>query len=921
MLAEYLNTRVARRLYALFVIVAFTPVVILGIYAYLEVSGYLIATSEDRLREESKSVGMDMLGQLTELSRELRAEGWRGEQPAPMTGTADRAAGSFLQIRRVPVDALGLTTQQRAQLQAGGAVLRTPSWERASLLLPLPEQAEALEGTLRPGALLPPFSLGLAYCLFETNGQRFGCSADAATPPPSLPAPLDRHSGTLSMDIGGEPFLAGHWQVPLSDSYAHDGLSVMSHIRKRDALAALAHFQRVFPAVLALALVMAVWLAMGQIRRQMRPLEALAGASMRIGRGDFDGRVSAGEGDEFADLARVFNSMAAGLQRKFKLLGSLAALDRMVLTNGAMDDIISTALSSLPGATSCEAAGVLVLREPAGQECGRLHYSLPSQNVSAASVVVPLDDENPALRKNNEPWIACPPAQLDAPFAGPFVDEGLRSIWLLPISVQGDTRAVLMLCYRVSPDHLEEALQAARSIADRLASAESNNLFEEELYRKEHFDTLTGLPNRSLLRDRVQEVLGIADRDHGSFALLLIDLDRFSELNESMGHGSGDAVLREIARRLLVHMNGLHTVAHLGADQFVVLVNEIKRGDEGDVLGRIADELLAVVAEPMTLGEREVDLCGTIGIAVHASSSGGFDTLLSHAEAAMRQAKRLRPGTYRFHSRELDGRAQERFERAQQLSRALGQEEFLLYYQPKVTAGSRRIVGAEALVRWQPEGQKLVSPGLFLPLIDELGLTTDLGAWVTETACRQLALWDRQGLQLPSISVNVAPRQFLEGDLLSCVRSALANSGLQPERLEVEILEETAFDESHVARAALDELRAMGVSIALDDFGTGYSSLSYLVDIPARVIKLDRSFVMNLTTDERQRGIVKAIIDLARRLDLEVVAEGVEDQEQWAQLHSMGCDIIQGFFFSPPVPADAFADMLRNEHVASATTA
>jgi len=774
----------------------------------------------------------------------------------------------------------------------------------------LPDRTEVFEGVLSPDALWPDTFHGRPFCLLDTTGQSIYCSPEAPALESEWPIILDQHSGTLSLLVGGEPFLAAYWRVPLDIYFAHDDIAVLSLLPKRDALAVVARFQKVFPAVLGLALVMAIWFAMSQIRRQMQPLEALMDASVRIGRGDFDTRVNPTHQNEFADLSSVFNRMAAGLRRKFSLLETLAALDRAVFSNVDTSQIIQTAISSLPSAASCEDAGLLVPRRSPDGESGRLYYRLSSHGTEIMDTVVSLDPTLLSALTVEQPWLECPEDLLDSEFMEPFVSCGLRSVWLLPVVVDGKSVATLMLCFESTPEHLDDALQAGRGIANRLASAESNLLWEKELYRKVHFDALTGLPNRFLLRDRVEQAVAGAIRDGRSFAFLLLDLDRFREINDSIGHATGDAVLIEVSRRLRSRTRQVDTVARLGGDEFVILLTDLERGHEDSVVSGIAEDLLAQVAQPISLPDREVDVGATIGISVYPSASDRFEDFLKSAEAAMYEAKRLRSGSYRFHSSDIEQRAQQRFERIQQLQRALEREEFLLHFQPKVEASTGRIVGAEALVRWRPLGQDLIPPGSFLPLVDEIGLTTDLGAWVLRTACRQLAEWDRLGLQLTTVSVNVSPAQFLEGDLLSTVRSALDASGLTPDRLELEILEETAFDVSGVAGAKIDELRALGVGIALDDFGTGYSSLSYLVEIPAQVIKLDRAFVKRLAVDERQAGIVGTIITLVKNLDMQVVAEGVEDGEQWAVLEKMGCDLIQGFLFSPPLPPNEFATLL-----------
>ncbi|OYZ57938.1 MAG: hypothetical protein B7X81_05370 [Hydrogenophilales bacterium 17-61-76] len=284
------------------------------------------------------------------------------------------------------------------------------------------------------------------------------------------------------------------------------------------------------------------------------------------------------------------------------------------------------------------------------------------------------------------------------------------------------------------------------------------------------------------------------------------------------------------------------------------------------------------------------------------------------ADAAMYEAKRQQPGGFRFYSANINEKAQARFELIQDLREAISRQEFLLYYQPKFELAGRRIVGAEALARWNSPKRGLVAPGLFIHLLDEMGLTDWLSDWVLKTACAQMAAWDRLGLPPLSVSVNISPAQFQFGNLLEKVRSTLDVNGLAPQRLEIEILETTAVDHSSEVRDTLGGLREMNVNIALDDFGTGYSSLVYLTQVPANILKLDRAFIINLASDARQQAIVERIIALAKVLNFCVVAEGVEEAVQMDLLAAMHCDVIQGYLISRPVPPDDFVHLLK-KHV------
>lgn len=903
----YLRTRVARRLYALFLGISMVPMLLLGAYAYFQVTSQLVDASLERVREDTKSVGMEMLGHLNALSEELRQAALLDSLGHPVSGETESRFASFV---AGPLASLDLSPRQHEHISRGSVALLPRPDEVFDLVMLAPDGAALFWGALKPGALWPETVRGITYCIHDLRGARLHCSPESESIPDPFPIAPDGHSGTATIKVRGAPYLVAHWQVPLEPMFAHEAVTVVGFYPRHAALAAVAHFQRVFPALLALTLVLAIWLAMRQIRRQLRPLDALVEASTRVGDGDFDARVSRIQTDEFGDLANAFNAMASSLQRKFSLLELLATLDRAILLNTEIKVLVPTILNQLPSATSCENVGILLPHPPGNGKTAHLHFRLASHGSAIRSSVVSLGDEAIALLTNGAPCIECPREALDSDFARPFADAGLHSLWLFPASSKQEPGATLVLAYAAQPPEIADTLQGVRSVVDRLAAAKTNLALEEALYRKLHYDALTGLPNLVLLRDRVEQAIGNAERDRRSVALMLLDLDRFRDINDSLGHATGDAVLIAVANRLTSSVRQVDTVTRFGGDEFAILLTELDRGHEVAVASGVAQLLIDAISDPFEVDGQPISIGGSIGVSLYPANSGRFEDLLKGAEAAMYEAKRLQPGSYRFHSPAIDKRARERFERIQQLQRALANEEFVLYYQPKLDARNGRITSAEALIRWLPRTGGIVPPGDFLPLVDEIGMTTELGDWVIRAACEQLAKWDEAGICLDTISVNVSPRQFIEGDLLGSIRQSLDSTGLAAGRLEVEILEETALEASGSASGKLEALKNSGVRIAIDDFGTGYSSLSYLVNIPAHTLKLDRAFLSPLTASDRQAAVIQGIVTLAKNLGMHVVAEGVEDREQWSMLQEMGCDYLQGYLCSPPLPPAAFASLL-----------
>ena len=421
---------------------------------------------------------------------------------------------------------------------------------------------------------------------------------------------------------------------------------------------------------------------------------------------------------------------------------------------------------------------------------------------------------------------------------------------------------------------------------------------EAQLVEQAYNDPLTKLPNLVRFMERLQLELAQAKRHKRKLAVVYVDLDSFKLVNDSWGRGTGDRLLKSLALRLKRRLRQFDTVARVGADEFVVLMPEVRQPDD---MSAIATKLLSIVRHPFQLDGRTVQVTASVGISTFPDDGENAETLLRNAEAAAQRAKEVGRNNFQLCTPELTARAIERLALQNGLQVALEQKQFLLHYQPLVSLGTGRIVGLEALVRWQHPEKGLVMPASFIPLAEETGLILPLGEWVLRTACRQTKIWQRAGLPELRIAVNFSARQFRERDLVRMVAQALADAELEPRYLEIEITESIAMEAAESVVANLNTLRSMGIGIAIDDFGTGYSSLSYLKRYPVTSLKIDRSFITDLPTNPADAGIVRAIVEMAHGSRLSVVAEGVETKEQFAQLQLCGCDEIQGFWVSRPL--------------------
>ena len=422
-----------------------------------------------------------------------------------------------------------------------------------------------------------------------------------------------------------------------------------------------------------------------------------------------------------------------------------------------------------------------------------------------------------------------------------------------------------------------------------------------------HFDALTALPNQLMYFDQARRLLSLAKRNQTPLGIMVIDIDRFHEVNQSLGHICGDELLRQVAGRISGSLRGSDVLGRLGGDVFGILLPEVADREHAAIVAR---RIVDTLTMPVRVEGQEVFATASIGTAFYSQDGKDVHELVTNAETAMRHAKSLGRNCYQFYSSAMQEGVRERLFLETDLRNAVIREEFILHYQPKVSCASGRVVGAEALIRWNHPRRGLVPPDQFIPLLEETGLIVTVGRWVLDAACRQALLWQQAGLDLPSISVNLSARQLQSDTLLDDVATSLARTGLPPACLDLEITESMLMQNAEQAIQMLGGLKAMGVTLSLDDFGTGYSSLAYLKRFPLDAVKVDRSFVRDIVADSDDASITRAVITMAHHLKLKVVAEGVETAEQLAMLISHQCDIIQGYFFSRPLPLEEMENLL-----------
>ena len=438
--------------------------------------------------------------------------------------------------------------------------------------------------------------------------------------------------------------------------------------------------------------------------------------------------------------------------------------------------------------------------------------------------------------------------------------------------------------------------------------------WQDKLYQMAHYDPLTGLPNRTLFKDRLHQEIIRSQRNKKNFGVLFFDIDLFKSINDSLGHAAGDELLKVVGHRLGMALRNADSIARLGGDEFVILVTDLAKDHKKNVgyLTSLCDKVIDVVNQPFEIEGKEISVTCSIGVTVFPKDASNSEDLLRNADSAMYYAKSNGRRNYQFYSKEFNERAVERFETEIELRLALKEGSLEVHYQPQIDVISRHVVGAEALLRWKKDGRNVLGPEKIIELAEETGMIYELGNWILKTACIECKKWADQGHKNLRVAVNLSARQFRQKDLVQIVENILKETGLQGKLLELEVTESALMENVEYSIEMMAELSRKGVRWSLDDFGTGYSSLTYLRDFPVHVLKVDQSFVREITISPEDAAIVETIIDLAHRLHLTVIAEGVETEDQLKVLSRMNCEQIQGYYFSKPKTPLEFDEYISN---------
>jgi diguanylate cyclase (GGDEF)-like protein len=753
------------------------------------------------------------------------------------------------------------------------------------------------------------FPFGVNVCVVADTGAMLFCSQPEFQ---SYLADPSRHPPEAA---GAEAMIAGQWQLFLKAKFFAPYWTVIAIEPTSIALAPADKISQILVAVIVLALSMVALLSVSQIRRTMGPLEKLIEGTRLLAAQDFNHKVDVASGDEFGELANSFNDMAARLGRQLGTLKVLSSIDQVILSRMDIDPVFGMALARIRELTPDADAAIIVLEAVATGQARLYRLGSGQQGNLVEMKRAHLDpQELDRLVDRPEGFWLDRAHSLTRSLPQP-AGEGRQRLFILPILEGGNLRALTCLAFSQSCSLADDVLIHLRELGDRLGVALSAAARDEQLIYQAHHDDLTGLPNRALFKERLAREIAFALREGRQLALLFIDLDRFKRVNDSLGHSTGDELLEQTAQRISRAMRESDTVARLGGDEFAIILPNIA-GTRS--VTTVAEQIVRSLSEPFLVGQQESYVSASIGIAICPLDGRDSEELLRKADTAMYRAKDGGRGRFVYFEERMNAEAVERMALERELRQALLRNEFTLHYQPQLDLRTGRVGATEALLRWNHPVRGLIAPSAYISVAEETGLIEEIGRRVIVDACVQHAAWRVAGVRPPRISVNVSVRQFHRGDLVRIVEEALRTTATPANALEIEVTESLFMDESANAVQMIGQLREMGVRVAIDDFGTGYSSLSYLKRLQVDILKIDRTFISDMTDDYEARVVAQAIVSLAHVLGKSVVAEGVETAGQLDLLREWQCDLIQGYYFSRPLTPERLVEFLQQRESAAA---
>ncbi len=938
-----LRSRFGRRLLLLFVLCSLIPALALAWLSFGTVSRQLRRASLERLQHADSLVGAAIAERLVFLQQDFRRVAARltpcpaGREPGegPLCdGLIDYglAAVTHVPAAGEPVHLVGridpvpaLDGAQRSALAAGRDVAfdRVVGERHLVYLARATAAAGILIGQLDPLFLWgspdqPPLVPSMQFHVVNPEGRlisRTTTGGDRA-PPATWPAGGRGVSGTTDWNIDRVPYVAAFAPIPEPDEVAIPAWTLVVSEARAAVVAPMAAFRRTFPLIIAAAFGAAILLSLVQLRRSLAPLRALQAGTQRLAARRFEEPVVVASRDEFADLAASFNAMGDQLQRQFAALATSAEIDRAVLSSIETKWIVRTVLERMRDLCPSDLVAVSLL-DPAGGDETTTWVQAPDTAAGMAAATAPMEPAERDRLTHGPDRILMPVTGAPA-FLAPLVRRRATALLLLPLRYQNRLVGMITLGAHAASPWSEDDLVQAERVAGQIALALTNARMVEQIRLLAFHDGLTGLPNRVSFKRRLGEELDRAREEDAILAVLLLDIDHFNRINDTLGHKVGDRLVQEVGARIrtcCLAAAPAAEVARLGGDEFTVLLPRIAGPEAAEAL---ALSIRHAFTAPVSFADHEMVVSTSIGISLHPVDGRDIENLLKNADVAMYQAKLKGRNRHEFYADSMSAHAARRLALEGQLRKALELGQFTMVYQPVVELATGRVTSAEALIRWHHPEWGQIPPAEFIPVCEQSGLIVAVGDWTLRTVCEQQRAWQQEGLRTIPVAINLSGEQLRGDAIVETVRHALEQSGLDPKLLTIELTESILMQSKGDAAAVLHALAAQGVGLAIDDFGTGYSSLAYIKHFPVNTLKIDRSFVQDVTTNPDDAAITKAVIAMGGALGLKVIAEGVELDEQVDFLRREGCDAIQGYLVSRPVDPAGFSAWIRGDGIVEA---
>ncbi|MBD3671329.1 MAG: EAL domain-containing protein [Gammaproteobacteria bacterium] len=934
------TSKVARRLLGLFVLSAILPILFTAILSFTQVRSLLEKNGREQLESLSKTYGLsihDRLNYSDQLITQLAAQLRQGDDEYKdnlefMTSYFDSIT-LYHESEATPliddtVLNLTLTSLETNHLKEGKPLLTTIVNEEGFghvLLTVLVDKTDHSKGILlakiRPLYLWgsrDTLSYNYEYCVLFNKSVILYCT-DVMEPNASkqiIVGLQNSEKGTLKWVNNQETYYGDSWVLYLKHRYMSPAWTIVTSQTSNLIYSPINTFQSIFPMSILLAALLAALFSIRSIRKTTQPLESLLIGTQRITKQEFNNEVQIDSDDEFEALADSFNTMSRTLGKQFNALETLSKLDRLILSAPAPGHIIEIVIQHLSSQIRSANISISIIDDSAtGEATLFINGSTAMSGELLKRFILPRQ-EIISLLTNKQGFSAKKDSSI-AEIMFPLIDESLEAMYIIPIVYKNRLYGSINVgMYERERELDSEEKQQILALSDRISVALASSEKEEQLYRQAHFDPLTGLPNRQLLKDRLTRELMYARREDNNVAILFLDLDRFKNINDSLGHSAGDLLLQQAGTRLEKLLRDTDTVARIGGDEFTIILSNLNGPTDA---GAVANELIKAMAAPFVINGSTNFVGASIGIAVFPTDGDDGDELMKKADTAMYRAKQMGRNTYAYFTEDMNSEAIERISLENDLHTALENNEFVLYYQPLINVKTNRVDSCEVLLRWKRPGyEKLVSPGMFITTAEDTGLIDSIGTWVIQTASGKFRDWMKHEHGLKRIAINVSGHQFSNPRFIDNVQSALEQSNLPRHHLELEVTESVLVHDMETSLKTLETIYNSGIGLTIDDFGTGYSSLSYLRNLPTDTLKVDRSFVMDIPHDKEATAIVHMIIELAHRLNKKVVVEGIETAEQAEAIRELGADIVQGYYFSQPLSEEDFLQFLLERNKMSA---